>query len=275
MALHMTTVVGGDLAVLEHMLRHYKDIGIDSLLINVHLDEYGNPLYGRVRSIARRYRADIVSVFVGKWLQSVNPSLYRYTLSQAPNDWFLLADADELQVYPSPVSSLIAAVEAKGFDFVEGFVIDRIASDGIFHSVRPDASLWNQFPVAGLITFPLIHANVMKVVAAKGSVWLSGGQHYAYNGRGCPRDLHYIPVHHFKWTSGLIARLKARIEFYKSVGDDLWLESERVLSHCARYGERINIDEPAFMLRNSGITCPHETDLKAFVLANESKMPRP
>lgn len=275
MSIHMTTVVGNHLTVFEHMLRHYKEMGIDSLLINVHLDEYESPLYCRIKAITERFHAKIVNVFVGKWLQAVNPFLYWHTLSQAPEDWFILADSDELQSYPGEIHSIINSLQSDGYDFVEGFVIDRVAKDGGFPPVRADVGLWEQFPLGGLVTLSLIQANVMKVVAAKGKVRLSWGQHYSHSGRGCPRTRYYIPVHHFKWTDGLVERLKTRIEFYRGVGDGLWIESQKVLSHCASHGGRINVAEPSFMLVESGLTCPHEAELKAAVLASESRMPRP
>jgi hypothetical protein len=273
--LHMTTVVGNHLVVFEHMLRHYKDSGIDSLLVNIHLDKHEDELYRNVRRIALRYHADIVAVFVGKWLQSVNPYLYQHTLSQAPNDWFLLADTDELQVYSSTVHAVIETAHNKGYDYIDGFFIDRLSADGRFPSVSRNTNLWNRFPLAGAVTFPLLRANVMKVVAAKGWVKISGGQHHAYNGRGCPRSLHLIPVHHFKWTSGILERLKTRVTFYKGMRDPLWHESQRVLSHCLRHGGKINVADPSFMLKESSRICPHEAELKAFLLANEMRMPRP
>ena len=44
MSIHMTTVVGNHLTVFERMLRHYKEMDIDSLLVHVHLDDYESPL---------------------------------------------------------------------------------------------------------------------------------------------------------------------------------------------------------------------------------------
>jgi len=261
--------------MLDHMLRHYRESGIDSLLVNIQLEDRGDPLYEQVHAISKKYGAQINSVFVGKWLQSVNPYLYRHTLEQAPNDWFILADADELQVYLGDIRVAVESVSSAGYDYIEGFLIDRVARDGGFPEVSAKTRLWDEFPMAGLITFPLLRANILKVAAAKGAVRIAPGQHYAYQGTGCPHERYYIPVHHFKWTAGLLGRLRKRVEFYKSIGDGLWLESQRVLSYCEKYGGRINVNERAFRLRESGIVCPHEKDLRALVSANAHKMPRP
>jgi hypothetical protein len=186
----MVTVIGNHLGVhlgvFDRMLRHYKNLGLDSLLINVQPDEYDDGFHAEVRSIASRYNAHIVSVFVGQWTESVNTFLYRHTMEQCPSDWFVLADTDEFQVYPGSLQSILESANNEKFDYIEGFVIDRVSIDGAFPELKKDQPLWEQFPLAGLVTFPLLGANIQKVVAAKGSTQTSAGQHYAHNGKGYP-----------------------------------------------------------------------------------------
>src|ERR1700730_11142906 len=103
------------------MLRHYRDMGLESLLVNVQLETYGDGLYEEVRAAASRYKAEIVSVFIGKLNQSVNPYLYRHSMEQSHQDWFVLADCDELQVYPKGLFNTISAADRGAFDYIEGF----------------------------------------------------------------------------------------------------------------------------------------------------------
>lgn len=275
MNVHLVTVIGGHLNVFDQMLRHYRDSGIESLLVNIQVETYDDPLYECIRAVTLRYRAEIVSVFVGKWLQSLNPYLYRHTLEQAPQDWFVLADSDEFQVYAQPIPAVLHRVDQAGYDFVEGFLIDRVAKDGGLPPVHEEVGVWQQFPLAGAVTFPMIGGNMMKVAAARGSVRLSPGQHYAQAGNGCPISRCYVPVHHFKWTDGLADRLRKRVEFYRAVGDDLWQESERVVRYFDVHSGKININDEELMLRESGIMCPHEQELKDFIAAKSCHMPRP
>ena len=274
MTIHLVTVVGGHVTVFDEMLRHYKECGVESLLVNIHLRAYDDPLYDKVRAITAKCGGEIISVFVGKWLQSVNPYLYRHTLKQMPGDWFILADSDEFQVYPESFTSVVQSASERGYDHIKGFMVDRVASDGGFPKVESNRSLWEQFPLAGLVTFPLAGGNILKVVAAKGSVRISPGQHYALGGHAYPSDRYNIPIHHFKWTFGILDRLRLRAQFYKSIGDNLWRESERILRHCEQNGGRLNVHEPAFQLRESGLSCPHDRDLKEFVASNASRMPQ-
>jgi hypothetical protein len=273
--IHLVTVVGGYVQLLDCMLCHYRDMGIDSLLVNVHLETYGDDIYRDVQAIARRYKAEIASVFIGKWNQSLNPYLYRHTMEQAPGDWFVLADCDELQVYPNGLAETISAADRGAFDYIEGFVVDRVAIDGELRKIDSDQSLWKQFALAGVVTYPLLGGNSLKVAAAKGSTRVLAGQHYALRGKAWPRNLDWIAVHHFKWTEGLLERMRRRVRFYKSVGDDLWMESQRVVDHLEQNGGKINVSDPRFLLSESTERCANEDKLKVFLLANEQKMPRP
>jgi hypothetical protein len=273
--IHLVTVVGGYIPLLDCMLCHYRDMGIDSLLVNVQLETYGDELYREVQAVARRYKAEIASVFIGKWNQSLNPYLYRQTMEQAPRDWFVLADCDELQVYPNGLAETISAADQGVFDYIEGFLVDRVAIDGELRKIDSHQSLWEQFALAGLVTYPLLGGNCFKVAAAKGSTRVLAGQHYALRGRAWSRNVDWIAVHHFKWTEGLLERMRSRVRFYKSVGDDLWMESQRLVDYLEQNGGKIDVSDPRFVLHHSTERCPHEDKLKAFLLANEQKMPRP
>jgi hypothetical protein len=147
-------------------------------------------------------------------------------------------------------------MDALGFDYVEGCMIDRIAKDGSFPSVVDDITVWEQFPLAGLITYPVLTANILKIVAAKGFVNLGLAQHSACNGLGCPRECEYIAVHHFKWSKGIVERLRRRIELYKTYGEAIWPESQKFLEYVEQHGGKIDVSDPAFCLAESTTQYP-------------------
>ncbi len=267
MNIHLVTVVGSDVELLPHMLAHYAGFGFDSLLVNVHLEKYDDPLLARVQEISTEFGAEICSVFVGKWLQCVNPFLYRYTRRQKLSDWFVLADVDELQIYPEDIRSFLTRMDHLGFDFVEGCMIDRVARHGDFPEIVRDKTIWEQFPLAGLITYPVLRANILKVVAAKGFVELAPGQHFALNGRGSPRDEFYIPVHHFKWCKGIVRRLKKRAEFYKLYDEPIWSESQRFVEYYDQHNGKIDVSDPNFFLAESTTDHPLWRSIKKQVLS--------
>ena len=62
--------------------------------------------------------------------------LYNQVKQTKPNDWWIVSDADELQVYPEPIPNIIEKCERNGYSFVTGGGIDRIGPDGTFPLLR-------------------------------------------------------------------------------------------------------------------------------------------
>lgn len=262
MNVHLVTVVGGYVGVLPHMLAHYQALGIQSFFVHVHLNKESDPVLGEVKEVTRRFGCDIASVTVGEWLHNTNRELYRTTLESRPDDWFLIADQDEFQVYPGDLIPTLEDCDRRGYEYIEGCFLDRVARDGSFPAVLPNESIWRQFPLAGLISGPLLHANPNKVVAAKGRIKLGPGQHFALSGAGCPPEDLYVPVHHFKWVQGILERLEQRAEFRRQRGDRYWEESRRFVDHCRVRDGRLDIDDRPFHLAEALPEHPQWEELK-------------
>jgi hypothetical protein len=244
--IHLTTVAGAFVEVLPHMLEHYRAQGVESFLVNAHASDTNDPALDRIRQITNEFGCGIHSITRAPWRQEVNPSIYERSRAAFPNDWFILADQDELQLYPGDMRAILEQCDAKGYDYLEGGFIDRIASDGGFAPVLHDRSIWEQFPLGGYISTPILDANPNKIVAAKGRVKVVPGQHAALSGRGCPVEECYVEVHHFKWVAGIVERLKHRAAFYKEQNDPLWQESANFLDYVrARHG-RLDVTDALF-----------------------------
>jgi hypothetical protein len=264
---HLATVVGTRSRLLPHLFAHYRRLGVESLLVGIHLDRHDSPFLPEVTAICKEHGATIAATHVGPWFQDVNPWLYRRMQERRVEDWYLLADGDEFQVYPQDVTSLLGELDARGYEYVEGCLLDRVAHDGTFPAIVPDEPIWVQFPLAGLLTYYLVGGNILKIVAAKGTVRLSGGQHSALNGIGCPRRQTFIPVHHFKWSNDVVDHLRGRAEFYRSIGDDLWMESARFLTYLDAHDGRIDVSDPRFRLMVCDGHHPQWDELRAYVCA--------
>jgi hypothetical protein len=243
----LVTVVGGEVLMLPHMLAHYRSLGIEQIVIHVNAQSCDDPIIERVRRTASIYSATIASVNIVPWFQFLNPLLYRQTLRHSSDAWFVIADQDELHEYPDSLSNIVAYCNQNNFDYVEGCFVDRVASDGILAEVEASVSLQEQFPLGACISGPILGAVINKVVLAKGSVKTSNGQHFAYSGRGCPVSQLYVPVHHFKWASGLIPRLEDRVQTYTMVDDMTKIESERFIAYYKKEG-CIRVDDPRLMV---------------------------
>lgn len=249
MDIHLTTVAGSFVRVLPHMLNHYRELGITSFFVNVHLSHDRDVILEEAQEITNRFGCGIASVVVGDW-QSNQVEMYARFRRQYPNDWFILADQDELQVYPHDLIEIIKECDRKGYDYINGCFVDRISADGGFPEVEQNRDVWSQFPLGGFVSYPMLRADPRKVVAAKGHVKLVGGQHYALSGISCPLGEYFIQVHHFKWVKDLVSRLARRAQILKDSNVPHWAESERFVSYFEKHGGRIDINDPLFGLTN-------------------------
>jgi hypothetical protein len=246
MKINLVTVVGTSIETLDQMLSHYQNLGITTIRIHINANSCEDELVDDVRRLAGRWGAEIASVNVIPWSESINPLLYTLSRTETPDEWFILADADEFQVYPDALGEILKYCNERGYDFVEGCFVDRVAADGSLTAIVQGEDLWSQFPLGGCLSGPLLGAVINKVVAARGHVRVGRGQHHAHSGIGCPVSEFYIPVHHFKWTSGLPARLETRSQIYKLLGEKVWQESDRFLAYFSAE-KRIRIEDERFL----------------------------
>jgi len=247
MNIHLVTVVGAYVKALPFMLEHYRSLGIESFFVNTHLSREDDPVREEIEQITHRFGCGVASVTVGNW-QQVLQGLYARQREQYPNDWFVLADQDELQVYPGALREVLNECDEQGFDYVRGCFVDRIAADGGFPAIVPDRPIAEQFPLGGFLTYPILGGDPRKVVAVKGALPLMRGQHQALSGRACPARQCYAQVHHFKWVEGLDKRLAERAALLRSGGQMHYTESARFVAYYNQIGGKLNIEEPALMI---------------------------
>ena len=256
MNIHMITVVGSYVKIMPHLLKHYSDLGVNSFHINVHLKASNDPVLAAVERITTNANCTINKIVIGPWHESVNQELYQEGRAQYPNDWFVIADQDELHIYPDALEEIIKYCERHNYDYVEGCFLDRVAADGCFPLVGK-APIWQQFPLAGFISYPLMCAYPRKVVLAKGYVDLVHGQHAARNGRLCPAAECFAQVHHFKWVETIAARLHERAEHYESgawhsLFHGISQEQRRFLAYYHQHDGAFDLQERRFYLAPCG-----------------------
>jgi hypothetical protein len=247
MKIHLVTVVGYYVKQLPHMLNHYRKLGVDSFIINVHLQHEGDPILSEVKQIVSGFGCGIASVTVGRWSNALLQRLYNRSRSGGADDWFLLADLDEFHVYPSDLFSIIDECEKKGYNYIRGCFIDRIAADGGFPELRPDRPIEDQLPLGCMFTYSILQGNPIKVVAAKRQVILGPGNHSSMNGVGCPITECFVQIHHYKWVREIVKQLEYR-------ANREW-EIHQYVSECQRFVEyyranngRIDITAPELLV---------------------------
>jgi hypothetical protein len=257
MTKHLITVVGGTIALLPQMLDHYRSLGVDSFLVYVHLRSPQDNVLEEVRAILRERGINVAGHRAGDWLD-VQYQLLTEGLKKYQSDWFVIADQDELQIYPENLEELLNKCTHYGFDHVRGCFVDRFAVDGSlgpFDAARP---VWDQFPIGSLFTFPILGGDPRKVVAARGGIAMTNsGHHVAIGGSPYPVDHCLVQVHHFKWMDGLLSYLRARKSQRWPDGAAISQETLRFITYLEKHGNKIDLSDPKIMAAPCTPNYPH------------------
>ena len=212
---NLVTVVGENTHILPHMLKHYED-KIDKAYVCVYQQGDDDGILEEIEDLGiKPYMVFTEEKY--NWERVTE--IYNYVKSQKPNDWWIVADDDELQVYPEPIEDIIENCERNGYDFVTGGFIDRIGIDGSFPKVTRETNIHKAFPLAGFFRYPMSGACPNKVTLMKGHQWVTPGQHYAdfqdgtnswgnEHRKRMPIEEVFTQVHHFKWDQSCVERIK-------------------------------------------------------------------
>jgi hypothetical protein len=219
--IRLVTVTGSRTDTLWHMLNHYKDL-VDEMYVVVYEWE-GFSTYNEVLKITKQFdKAKIIErVTKEKFNWEYVTQLYNETKILFPDDWWIVSDDDEFHIYSKPLNEIISECERNGWELVRGGFIDRVGQTGDFPKINNKENIFEQFPVAGFFRYPMSGACPNKVCIMKGYIEITPGQHYAkidgqttWRWQGwnhpliAPVEEYNVQVHHFKWDSTCIERIK-------------------------------------------------------------------
>ena len=257
--LNLVTVVGHNITMLPHMLKYYQQfVDEKNIFIVVYRQDENDGILEQIEELGLTpYKV----VTEPKFHWEKVTELYNEVKMTKPNDWWIVSDDDEIQIYPKPIDEMIDECEIKGWEFITGGFIDRIGENGSFPFVDSNTNIWETFPYAGFFRYPLSGACPNKVCIMKGKIEITNGQHYAHiDGKdvwgeeGINHPLRYPPgrgegfiqVHHFKWDSTVLERLKEVSETEEDY--TFWKEYKKMYEAIRDSDWKINVDEPKFGL---------------------------
>ncbi len=250
MALYLISCVGveNDLPYLEHFLRHYEELGIAPANFRIILQttDPDSPRLAQARDILARHGVpgDIhwSAPYSSRSMWEERRRVQAETAG--PSDWVVSADVDEMHEYPAPLPEIVAWCEREGHDIVQGPFVDRLAAGGGLAEVPPsDGALDETFPVqtelrhhigghtrnvnlGGSVNLMLMRGDILPGIGGhnvhpggprlggKAPGFAQGGPLWRFRKLADPRFLFTMPflVHHYKWTGGLIGRMRERLD---------------------------------------------------------------
>jgi len=251
--LNLVTVVGENTHILPHMLKHYEN-KVDKIYVAVYRQGTNDGILEEIEELG-------IKPFMVFTEEKYNwhrvTEIYNSVKQTKPNDWWIVADDDELQVYPEPLDDIIKECENKGYDFVTGGFLDRIGKDGTFPVVERDTDIHKAFPLAGFFRYPMSKACPNKVTLMKGHQDVTSGQHYAHfpndttswgekHPKRMPVEDVFTQVHHFKWDSTCVERILKVADNRK---DYSFSDEYRVMYHAIRRSNwRIDVKNKEFLV---------------------------
>ena len=261
--IRLVTVTGSRTNTLRHMLSYYKD-RVDEIYVVVY-EWDGFSTYDDVLAITKQFpNVRIVDrVVAEKYNWEMVTALYNKTKMLHPNDWWVVADDDEFHKYSKDLYEIVSDCDKNGWELVRGGFIDRIGENGTFPEIDNDEDIFEQFPLAGFFRYPLSGACPNKICILKGYIELTPGQHYAkidghttWKWQGwnhpliAPVDEYNVQVHHFKWDSTCIERIKAVADIKQlySYSD----EYKKMYQALRSNNFEIDITDSRFMIEHAG-----------------------
>ena len=256
----LITVIGHGTNLLPHFIKHYRRY-VDEINIAIYETEMYPTIESEVSEIIKDYgNVKIVKIIkdrVFDWEKITG--LYNFIKMKHPNDWWVVADIDEFQLYPDDdINKVLYDCDENGWEIVRGGFIDRIGCGGEFVEIKDNISIWEQFPNAGFFRYPMSKACPNKICLVKGKIPVSSGQHYAildgettWKWRGWNHPLiapvydYSVQVHHFKWDSTAIERIQAVADVKEEYAYSL--EYFRMYNEIKKNRLKINLDIQDFM----------------------------
>lgn len=243
LTIRLVSCIGVELELphLSHFIRHYRDLGIPPAHMHILLNtaDAASPRLAAAKALLAELGVEDVREWIAVYTSESMWAKRREVQQDVaePGDWIVSADVDEFHQYPAPLQQICRYCLSKGFNCVQGFMIDRLADNGELIEVTETPELSRQFPVEADVLLTLAGrgkhhgpAGTTKMMLFRHDLLPSRGGHFPLQDGTTPRFLagaeldkfrqvnfpharfsHPFRVDHYNWTSSRRATLEKRV----------------------------------------------------------------
>ena len=218
-----------DLCLLDHFITHYRSLGIQPenflIVLNVFKD-FENLELGL--KILKKHGIKPSDIWCQEYESQEKWSRVHYIISKKVRDvdWVIHPDSDEFFQFPASLPELLSRMDESGINAAQGFLIDRLSSDGTIKDVSKDNSIFDQFPARANFS-NLIGLTGVKLMAYKGNL-------RANNGSG---QIHQQCVEHVQYLHGGKNSLHETDLAIRILGE--WSSEKEILYDPEKFNESV------------------------------------
>jgi hypothetical protein len=271
--------VDDNTAIIPHHFEHYRKAGIlpenmiialDSASYNETSLQYWEQYYRKRGVTPERFPANWTSCLGFQWTVDV---LARWQITHS-SQWVIVTDADELVRFPGGTAlSLAQQLHDEGATHAYGNMVDRVAENGSLSSLQPPevASIADQYPLSCRITSLIAGGRTRKIPIHRGDLRTSSGHHHLWVTQRLLRYTPFssqctripnehqvpslegipwswsgplVPIDHYKWNSGALAKLVHRLTIQAETSG-YKKEIAKAVFSIYENGGRFPVDHPA------------------------------
>lgn len=222
--------------LLRPFVEHYRAYGVERFYINLHFEvtypaEHHARYLAQANDILAPMQLAIHSVYSCPFdAMAIRRHHDGIQVSIGPRSpWIVAADLDEFHEFPDQLPALVRHMDKHGIDHVRGRFVDRMARNGL-PEYQASQTLWQQFPLGTDMTRTILRGWSDKVMLYRSNLPLLPGHHAVRSGVPANSMPGTFAVHHFKWDSSVIPRLRRRLEDDWKRRCFWWVESEMGLA---------------------------------------------
>lgn len=181
----------GGVELLPHFLEHYARLGVktERMLFVVNYNpkaassssdqssSSSSPLQ-QLTAILDAWGADY-RVWLGQYSADAHLKLKLEVLQRVPvRDWIIITDSDEFHDYGGMTApQFLETCTRRGYNWVKGYFVDRVAEDGRLTQIEPSPAIWLQYPFKCDVARRLAHGDPSKITAFRGFLRSGVGNH--------------------------------------------------------------------------------------------------